>query len=213
MPTRYAHETALRDLGLYNSVRWMLGNLRMSDFCAMTSPTYVRITYKFLSSFYYSTQPSATRISGWAYEGPLESDWALHAFRFWQRLSGETTTDWECLKSTCIHNIVIHDLHLILAYTFFGRENNGKVNSKELYFMHYALAPSRVNPTPFMLVLMQFVAHRTTCVICIGGLVTSLALAMNLYAELATLVPFSTPFLDKDACHNMRMISNRQGGR
>lgn len=43
-PTRYPYETALYDLGLYNSVRWMLGNLRMSDFCAMISPTYVRLT-------------------------------------------------------------------------------------------------------------------------------------------------------------------------
>lgn len=82
----------------------------MSDLCAMSSPMYVRLTYEFLSSFYYSIQPSATRVSGivkfrmfnvnyefsqdqivdllhfpheegWACEGSLESDWALDAFR------------------------------------------------------------------------------------------------------------------------------------
>lgn len=42
--TRYAHETTFCDLGVYNSVRWMLRNLRMSDFCVMTSPTYARLT-------------------------------------------------------------------------------------------------------------------------------------------------------------------------
>lgn len=46
VPTRYAHEIALHDSRLYNS------------------PTYVRPTYEILSSFYYSTQPSVTRVSG-----------------------------------------------------------------------------------------------------------------------------------------------------
>lgn len=61
-----------------------------------------------------------------------------------------------------------------------------------------------------MLAQMQSVTHRTTSVICIGGLITSLALAMNLHVELATLVSLPTPFLDKDVCHDMRMISNKQ---
>ena len=155
----------------------------MSYFCAMASPTYVRLTYEFLSSFYYSTQSNVAHISGtvklrmfnvsykfsqdqitdllhfphgegWVCEGPLESDCAIDAFYFWQRLFGETTTDWEGLNSTYIHNPTIRYLHCILAYIIFGRENNGKVNSKELYFVHCALAPARVNPTPFMLAHM-----------------------------------------------------------
>lgn len=56
---------------------------------------------------------------GWAYEGPLEREWALDAFRFLQRISGETITDWEGLKSTCIHNPTIRYLYRILAYTIF----------------------------------------------------------------------------------------------
>ncbi|KAI5400396.1 hypothetical protein KIW84_065328 [Lathyrus oleraceus] len=44
---------------------------------------------------------------------------------------------------------------------------------------------------------------RNTSVICIRGSITSLAFAMNLHAELATLVPLPTPFLDKDACHKL----------
>lgn len=35
---------------------------------------------------------------------------------------------------------------------------------------------------------------------------------MNLHDELATLVPLPIPFLDKDASHSMRMISNKQDG-
>lgn len=54
-PTRYADDSALRELGLFSSVRWMLGNLGMIDICAMDSPTYVRLTYEFLSSFHYTT--------------------------------------------------------------------------------------------------------------------------------------------------------------
>lgn len=64
-----------------------------------------------------------------------------------------------------------------------------------------------------MLAHMKYVAHRTTSVICTGGLIISLALAMNIYAELAMLVPLPTPFLDKDSCHSMHMINNKQDGR
>lgn len=64
-----------------------------------------------------------------------------------------------------------------------------------------------------MLAHMQSVSHRITGVICIKGLITYLALVMNLHAELATTMPLPTPFLDKDVCHSMRMISNKQDGR
>lgn len=48
-PTRYANEFVLHNLGLIGSVNWILGSLGMSHFCTLTSPTYVRLTYEFLS--------------------------------------------------------------------------------------------------------------------------------------------------------------------
>lgn len=60
-PTRYTDESILHNLGLIGSVNWMPGNLGMSHFCTLTSPTYVRLTYKFLSSFSYQTPVSYQR--------------------------------------------------------------------------------------------------------------------------------------------------------
>lgn len=50
---RYPDDVALRALGLFNSVRWMLNNLGMSHFFSLTGPTYIRLTYEFLSSFWW----------------------------------------------------------------------------------------------------------------------------------------------------------------
>lgn len=63
-PTSYADDTTLRELGLYSSVRWMLGNLGMADIFSMSNPTYVRPTYEFPSSFQYATPFGGSHIYG-----------------------------------------------------------------------------------------------------------------------------------------------------
>lgn len=51
LATQYPNNAALRDLGLSDSVHWILNNLGMSHFLTLTSPTSIRLTYEFLSSF------------------------------------------------------------------------------------------------------------------------------------------------------------------
>ncbi|KAI5444903.1 hypothetical protein KIW84_013253 [Lathyrus oleraceus] len=96
-----------------------------------TSPTYIQLTYKFLSSLRYTTPIGGSRTTGTAHfrmfnrsydisqdqmtdlllfphgdefacRHPLESEWESIALDFWQQLTGKTTTDWEGLKATAI---------------------------------------------------------------------------------------------------------------
>lgn len=103
-------------------------------------------------------------------------------------------------------------MHCVLAYALFGRVNNGKVNSKELYFLHYALTQTRVNLNPFMLAQLQSISVRGSGPICTGGIITSIARALNLNDELGTLTPPDTPFLDLDVHHSIRLIKNKRDG-
>lgn len=227
MAIRYPDNATLRDLGLSYSVNWMLNNLVMSRFYSLTFPIYIRLTYEFLSSFRYATpvggsctictiyfrmfnrdytfsQDHMANIfsfpHGYEYtcQTPIESEWRSNALDFWRQLTGKTTTDWEGLKATAIQNPSIRYLHHILANTIFGRENTGNVNSRDLLFIYRALSSTKVNPTPFLLAHVQTTSVRVGGPICVGGLITSIALVLYLSTILATLEPLETPFTDLD---------------
>ncbi|KAI5428537.1 hypothetical protein KIW84_033501 [Lathyrus oleraceus] len=137
LATRYPDNAALRDLGLSDNVHWMLNNLGMSHFLTLTSPTYIRLTYEFLSSFRYTTPIGGFRTTDivhfrmfnrsyainqdqladlllfprgdeFACQHTLEREWESNTLDFWQQLMGKTTTDWEGLKATAIQNPTIH---------------------------------------------------------------------------------------------------------
>lgn len=61
-----------------------------------------------------------------------------------------------------------------------------------------------------MLVHMQLICVRGATHLCIGGLVTSIARALGLGNELATLQPLPTPSLDIDSCRSQRLIKARR---
>lgn len=80
--------------------------------------------------------------------------------------------------------------------TLFVQENNGKVYSKELFFIHSAFANIRVNADPFIFTQMRVVCTVKRGPICIGGLITSISHALGQEDELATMGPLPTPSLD-----------------
>lgn len=61
LATRYLDNATLRDLGLFDNVNSMLSNLGIPYFHSLTSPTYIRLTYEFLSSFRYATPVGGSR--------------------------------------------------------------------------------------------------------------------------------------------------------
>ncbi|KAI5401002.1 hypothetical protein KIW84_065730 [Lathyrus oleraceus] len=189
LATRYPDNATLHDLGLIETVNWMLSNLDMSYSCSLTSAIYNRLTYEFLCSFRYSTPVGVSRTTCTVYfrmfnkdytfsqghmanifsfphgdeyacQAPLEREWEANALDFWRLLTGKTTSDWEGLKATAIQNPTIRYLHRILAKTIFGRENNGNLNSRDLFLIFCALSATKVNPTSFLLVHLQSISVR-----------------------------------------------------
>ena len=53
--TRYVDVNCLRELGLLESVQWLLHNSDLSYVCTLNHPTYESLTLEFLSSFSYNT--------------------------------------------------------------------------------------------------------------------------------------------------------------
>ena len=62
------------------------------------------------------------------------------------------------------------------------------MNAKELMFLHGGLTNRRINLVPFMLSYMTIILKKTGT-IAFGGLITSIARALNLDSEIATLTP------------------------
>ena len=238
--TRYPDPDALRSLGLMQSVAWMLRNLGMTRFCSMSNNTCVRLTYEFLSSLRYVSDPNRTsgtiyfrmfnadysltheRIreiflfpsgEGFATIAPLESDWDSEAFAFWRKITNTTTEKWEGLKATTIQNPAIRYLHRILSSTIFCRENTGNLNSKDLFFIHCALNQISVDPTPFLLTHLISVANRVTGSICVGGIITAIANALELEPALELADTLLCLFVDLDFCKNMRLVKTLPNGK
>lgn len=84
----------------------------------------------------------------------------FHGFGpLWQRLRWDYSVDMERNKSSHIHNPAIWYFCYSLAYTIFGRDNNGSVNSKELFLIHCMFQNTLVHITAFMLSHMCSVSN------------------------------------------------------
>lgn len=113
------------------------------------------------------------------------------------------------LKAITIQNPAIQYLHRILASMIFGQENTCNVIYKDLFIIYYALSGKKVNLTPFLLGHFQSTRVRTGGPICVGVLITSIALALNIGTKLAMLELLETLFFDLDYCRSMRLIKNK----
>ncbi|KAI5421881.1 hypothetical protein KIW84_045358 [Lathyrus oleraceus] len=91
LATWYPDDNAFRDLGLSNSVHWMLNKLGGSR---TTGTTHFRM---FNRSYAINQDQLADLLSfphgdKFACQHPLESEWES-TLDFWQQLTGKTTTD------------------------------------------------------------------------------------------------------------------------
>ncbi|MCI08018.1 hypothetical protein A2U01_0029089, partial [Trifolium medium] len=195
-------------------------------------PTYVNLTLEFLSSLSYTAVPntastvgtvkfrmfnkeydlSINRMAGLlgfpygddvACEAPIETE----VGPFWEQLTGHTTNTY---VASMIHNPAIRYFRQILACTIFARENSNKVNAKEFFYMQAVFAPTRINSVPFMLSHMQAICTAKKGAISFGGLITSIARALELDNELANLEPLEPRFLNLLTVKNMHFVKARK---
>lgn len=99
----------------------------------------------------------------------------------------------------------------MLACTIFGRENPNKVNARELLFLKGSLTNKRINSVSFMIAHM-IVVLRHTGTIAFGGLVTSIAIALHLEAEIATLAPLPSRIINLKFLKDMKLCKVRRAG-
>lgn len=149
IPTRYADDSYLCSLGLFDSVHWMINVLGLSHFYARRDVTYARLTVEFLSSLIYVIQLGTASTARtvrfqmfnkeYAYstdqiaemlnfpygeavicETPLEPDWVHNIGEFWKQLTGYDTDSFEGNVTSQIHNLAIRYFHRILADTIWS---------------------------------------------------------------------------------------------
>ena len=236
--TRYVDEDCLYTLGIYHSIFHLLDIVGLHNIFARKEPTFERLTKEFLSSLIYTVSPNTASTVGtvkfrlfnaeYVYttdeladllgvpfgdgaicEAPTDSAWAVDAFSFWHRLSNTTINYFEGILASTIHNPAIRVFRYLLSCTIFGRENPNKVNAKELLFLQGCLTNRRINSVPFMLAHMSAVRNKTGTIV-FGGLVTSIARALNLDTEIATLAPLPPRIVNLKFLKDMRLCRNRR---
>lgn len=216
---RYADETCLRTLGLFDSVNWMFNQIGWGHFLTLRHPTYERITLEFLSSLKYTYAQrvrkgfggTSFRLFGQDFllshneignllqfqtslqssDGvPSQGPWTTEYGQFWKRLTGALATSAEGNKASRIHNPAIRYFHRVLAHTIFGRgDSTGVVNLRELYFIHCIFARKLVNSAAFMLAHMFKMATSGNGPIAFSGLITSIAYALGFSERIVPLSP------------------------
>ena len=212
----------------------------MHDIFTRKEPTFERLTREFLSSLIYLVHPDTASTVGtvkfrlfnveYEYstdelaallgiphgdgaicETPLDSEWSTDAFSFWRQLSNSSINSFEGVLASLIHNPTIRIFRYMLACTIFGRENPNKVNARELLFLQGSLTNRRINSVPFMISHMIAVL-RHTGTIAFGGLVTSIARALHLDAEIATLAPLPPRTINLKFLKDMKLCKVRRAG-
>lgn len=143
----------------------------------------------------------------------IPDGWPEIAFGVWHSLTNVNVTSWDALNATYIHKPTIRYFHRVLGHTVFGRVNNHKVTSKELFFLHCVFTPVAFNATPLLLANTQDNCMRGNTTFCFGGIITSISLGLNLEDRLANLPSLSTEFLNTDYCRSSHLIKIRDDGR
>lgn len=241
LSTRYVDDNCLYALGIYHSVFNLLDFLGLHNIFINQEPTYERLTTEFLSSLIYTVSPNTAstvgtvifRLFGIEYEfstddlagllgiphregaiceAPLDAEWSAEVFTFWQRLSSSSINSFEGILASTIHNPAIRVFRLLLACTIFGRESPNKVNARELLFLQGCLTRTHINPVPFMLAHMTLFTNKTGPIV-FGGLVTSIARALGLNDEIATLEPLPPRTINLKFLKEMKLCrARREGG-
>ena len=177
-------------------------------------------TFRMFNTEYSLTQNQLSTMLQFPIEGqvhpriPPNSNWnTIGVFGLFKKITGIDTYNWEELLLSHIHNPTIWYFIRILQNTVFGRPNNSKVNSKELFFLQCVFEPdTQVNAASFLFHHIRTLCARGRQPFIIGGLITSIALGLNLGDKLQTLESLPPLSMDISYCRSSRLIKNRVGG-
>ncbi|KAI5403248.1 hypothetical protein KIW84_050721 [Lathyrus oleraceus] len=178
-------------------------------------------TFRMFNTEYSLSQNQLSTMLQFPIEGqvypriPPNLNWnTVAAFDLFRKISGVDANNWEELLVSHIHNPTIRYFIRILQNTVFGRPNNSKVNAKELFFLECVFKPNaKVNAASFLFHHIRTLCARGRQPFVIGGLITTIALGLNLGDRLQTLESLPPLFMDISYCRSSRLIKNRVGGK
>ncbi|KAI5401167.1 hypothetical protein KIW84_065857 [Lathyrus oleraceus] len=178
-------------------------------------------TFRMFNTEYSLSQNQLSTMLQFPIEGqvypriPPNLNWnTIAAFDLFRKISGVDANNWEELLVSNIHNPTIRYFIRILQNTGFGRPNNNKVNAKELFFLECVFEPNaKVNAASFLFHHIRTLCARGRQPFVIGGLITTIALGLNLGDRIQTLESLPPLFMDISYCRSSRLIKNRVGGK
>ncbi|KAI5422808.1 hypothetical protein KIW84_046004 [Lathyrus oleraceus] len=193
--TRYPDLTCLQQLGLLQGIEWMLRRADLTFLCTHNQPTYPSLTLEFLSSYDYTTPAGEGEfLTGTATFRMFNTEYSLTQRELSAMLQFPTegllharippTSNW--------NTVLVFDLFKKISCVF---ESDTKVNAASFLFHHIRTLCAR-GRQPFI----------------IGGLITSIALGLNLGDKLQTLESLPPLSMDISYCRSSRLIKNRVGG-
>lgn len=131
--------------------------------------------------------------------------------KFWKKLTGFGTDNFEGNTTSQIHNPTIHYFCQILEDTIFGWEDSNKTNPKEIFYLQVIFAPTPINSAPFLMANLNAVRTVSKGSIAYGGMITSIDRVLGLDTELSTLEYLPPYSFDIQACRSMRFVRARPG--
>lgn len=109
---------------------------------------------------------------------------------FWGNITIEAPSDYERMNATIIHNPAIRYFQMVLAQTFFEKnENTDTINKEEPFIMFTVFQSRPIHSATFLLSSLNTIANSTREYIHVGEIVTSIALAIGLCDQVIHLTP------------------------
>lgn len=199
IPSKFFDPFTVHNLGLRENVNAFVQNIGWTVFAGMNFSTFKEITFEILSSLrstYHPHQggnPPCIFFQCMGEERQLTIQDFNHIFRFpndginwftpefsptqaWRQLTDQDEYNPRYSKASQIRNHSLRYLHRVMSMSIFGRgESTGVVNRIELLILWAMVNNVQVNTGAWFLKHLLNVAKNPTGKICVGGLLTAIA--------------------------------------
>ncbi|CAI9268023.1 unnamed protein product [Lactuca saligna] len=217
--TKFYHQDSMDQLGLDHHLQQLFFHIGWHQFLDLSARTYKQPTIEFLSTY---ARNDTARVLTFKLQGRqhrlkykklnkimgtydiYNSDIYSHQWsqfkslpnvEFWTQITSLPKFNPSHQNDPFIMHPCWRIAHRILSTSIFARHEPGQINTVELYFL-YCMSRHRwslTDFTTFFLDKCDSLRTKTTCDICIGGLVTLIGLGMGLQFPASEYVPVDDP--------------------
>ena len=193
VPNKYISTYSLQSTGLLDEVNMYINRIGWGDFVLMQSPSYVRPTCEFLSSFNFDEHALLLKFClgnmehqlglfelNDVFHFPKNQDANVEYDRdaFWRELTGERRVIYEArsAKESRIRSPSLKYLHRLMSHSLFSRkEGDAVVTINELNILYCMVNDRKLDLCHAIAIKLRDVANKMSGAIKVGGMVTTLA--------------------------------------